>query len=95
MIWPRWLARLLAEIDGSFWIPCPVCKQHFAGFEASIGSHVNHRIEGGEIVSEVTCSKPACVAEARRQEPEFFARRRQAQCGRVIHLRPPPPTAFL
>lgn len=33
LIRPRWLARLLARTLGYFWLPCPVCKEPFAGFE--------------------------------------------------------------
>lgn len=33
MIRPRWLAKFLAWIGRYFWIPCPICRQYFAGFE--------------------------------------------------------------
>ena len=30
---PRWLAAVQAVRCGYFWIPCPICKKRFAGFE--------------------------------------------------------------
>jgi len=75
MIWPRWLARLMALMGGYFWIQCPVCREHFAGFEAPPAGHnVNNRVENGEYVSEITCSKPECMAEGDRQQRAFFER---------------------
>lgn len=37
MIRPRFLARFAAWFAGYFWLPCPVCKEPFAGFEATTG----------------------------------------------------------
>lgn len=89
MIRPRWLAWLLARTCGYFWIPCPVCRKPFAGFEAAqAGATVNHRVEDGEHVSECVCSRPACIAEGQRQQQAFFDRMRAQRAGRVIHLRP-------
>lgn len=88
MIYPRWLAQIWAYFLGYFWIPCPVCREPFAGFEASSSPMANHRVENGEHVSEVTCSKPACIAEAGRQQMEFFRRVRAERAGRIVHIRP-------
>lgn len=33
MIRPRFIAKLLANICGYFWLPCPLCGEEFAGFE--------------------------------------------------------------
>ena len=33
MIKRRWLAKLLANVGGYFWMPCPICHEPFAGFE--------------------------------------------------------------
>lgn len=30
---PKWLRRLYADFYGYFWIPCPICRQMFGGFE--------------------------------------------------------------
>lgn len=35
MIKFRLIAKILAGIRGYFWLPCPLCKQHFAGFESA------------------------------------------------------------
>lgn len=40
MVYPRFLARAWAWLAGYFWLPCPSCKKHFAGFEASMGPGV-------------------------------------------------------
>lgn len=74
MIYPRFVARFFAWLLGYFWLPCPVCKQPFAGFEAAIGS--------GVIVDEpdgphayCTCLKPSCMAEGERQRMDYMQRR--------------------
>lgn len=33
MIHPRWLAKLIADRFGYFWLECPNCHRPFAGFE--------------------------------------------------------------
>jgi hypothetical protein len=35
---PRWIARLLADLLGFFWLPCPRCGVMFAGFESGDGT---------------------------------------------------------
>ncbi len=30
----RWLHRLYAFVMGYFWLPCPLCGEHFGGHEA-------------------------------------------------------------
>lgn len=30
---PRFLARLVADVGGYFWLPCPACGKHFGGQE--------------------------------------------------------------
>jgi len=31
--WPRHLAKAIAKANNWFWLPCPICGNHFAGFE--------------------------------------------------------------
>lgn len=33
MVRPRWIAHLIANVLGYFWLPCPLCGEMFAGFE--------------------------------------------------------------
>lgn len=30
---PRWAHRIYAWLGGYFWLPCPVCGEHFSGHE--------------------------------------------------------------
>ena len=64
----RWWARLKALWLGYFWLPCPVCGEFFAGFEASTEAHRQVTYAHGRCV----CSKPNCVTEARRLSDEFW-----------------------
>ncbi len=32
---PRFAAQLKAFFGGYFWLPCPICRENFGGFEAS------------------------------------------------------------
>lgn len=53
MWWPRWLAKVAAHAFGYFWLPCPCCRQQFAGFESgdyswgvdAMGRTFRHRLE--------------------------------------------------
>ena len=72
MIRPRFIAQFLAWLLGYFWLPCPVCKEYFAGFETDRGSGaVLVREEDGDHMYCV-CSKSACVAEGRRQQMAYM-----------------------
>jgi hypothetical protein len=64
MVWPRWLARLKAWTFGYFWLPCPLCKRSFAGFEW--GESVPHFTKKGTGVG--VCSRPRCIEAARMRE---------------------------
>lgn len=68
MIRPRWLARLLAWYGGYFWLPCPICGEDFAGFEWGEES-----LQRTFSTGEGLCSKPECVAEAKRRNALFWA----------------------
>ncbi len=72
MIYPRFIARFFAWLLGYFWLPCPVCKEPFAGFECSPPS-------AGVIVEEAdgqhmygVCLKPGCMAEGQRQRAQHM-----------------------
>jgi hypothetical protein len=60
MIRPRWIARTLAWVGGYFWLPCPVCGENFAGFEAG-----RYGTNG-----QIACPKESCQAIARRDTQE-------------------------
>jgi hypothetical protein len=60
MVYPRWLARWWARSFGYFWLPCPICKEPFAGFEW--GSTV---VERGRTWG--VCAKPECIAESAKR----------------------------
>ncbi len=72
MIYPRFLAQFLAWLGGYFWLPCPVCKEPFAGFETDPGC-------GAVVVQEAdgehaycVCARPACAAEGQRQKAQHM-----------------------
>lgn len=67
MIRPRILAKVLADIDGYFWLPCPICHEPFAGFEWGRESLMRDLSSG-----EGVCSKPSCMAETRRRNEELY-----------------------
>jgi hypothetical protein len=68
IIHPRFLARLLAFFGGYFWLPCPICHKPFAGFEWGEASIMLTPSSGQGV-----CSKPSCVAEAKRLNKKFYA----------------------
>lgn len=70
MIHPRWLAFTLAKLGGYFWLPCPICDQPFAGFEASSAALMTSLSDGF-----LVCGKPECKAEASRRSEEAYAKR--------------------
>jgi hypothetical protein len=72
MVWPRWLAKLWAKWMGYFWIPCPLCKQPYAGFEW--GGTMIIEDERGSVGVGV-CAKPECVAAAHKQRHAWHAQR--------------------
>lgn len=74
MIYPRFLAQFWAWCCGYFWIPCPVCKEPFAGFECGppMCAVVVKEMDGEHMYS--TCCKPGCVAEGTRQSTAYFRR---------------------
>jgi hypothetical protein len=74
MIYPRWFARLSAWALGYFWLPCPVCGEDFAGFEADsgFGAALVQKADGPHM--RCVCSKPTCQAEGRRQVREYQQR---------------------
>ena len=68
MIYPRFLAQFFAWLGGYFWLPCPLCKQPFAGFEADPGwgAVVVEEADGQHMYC--VCARPECAAEGRRQK---------------------------
>lgn len=74
MIYPRFLARFFAWFAGYFWLPCPVCKEPFAGFEAlpGAGCVIVTEADGDHMYS--VCPKPACQAEGERNRMDYMQR---------------------
>lgn len=59
MIRPRFLARFWAWFAGYFWLPCPVCKEPFAGFEFEFSNPPAGIMVEGHMLC--TCPKPDCI----------------------------------
>lgn len=95
MIYPRILARLWAWFAGYFWLPCPSCEKHFAGFEGAIGCGV---IRGKKLLTVcLDCGAKQSKqyvetvfgpmrAVKRYQRDQVDARSTRAQEARIIHL---------
>ena len=66
-IHPRALARFLAWLSGYFWLPCPVCREPFAGFEWPLG--VALYTDSGQWG---VCSKPRCVEAAKASRVAYL-----------------------
>jgi hypothetical protein len=75
MIYPRFLARFLAWLGGYFWLPCPVCREPFAGFEAlhASGCVVVEEADGEHMYG--VCPKPDCQAEGERTYHAYMQKR--------------------
>lgn len=75
MIYPRFLAQFFAWLGGYFWLPCPVCKEPFAGFEAlpGAGCVVVKEADGDHMYG--VCPRPACQAEGERNRMEYMQTR--------------------
>lgn len=56
MIYPRFLARILAFLGGYFWLPCSLCGKNFAGFEWGFADGPCHDEDG-----KGTCSRKDCL----------------------------------
>lgn len=69
MLRPRRLAQFLAAIGGYFWMPCPICRKPFAGFECG-----SQGLELNPGYGECVCSKSTCQAEAIHRSDEMYAR---------------------
>lgn len=66
MIRNRKTAKELAERNGYFWLPCPVCKEPFAGFE-----HGEFSVMETPGSGTVACGKPECQAVAKKSYEKF------------------------
>lgn len=62
---PRWLAHLLAILGNYFWIPCPICRRPFAGFEWAPGEALMEDWYHGWGIC------PDCIPESRRRNAEY------------------------
>lgn len=71
---PRWVHRLYAWVCGFYWLPCPLCGQHFGGHEWHDGDslvlHSTHcdTCGSGFLHAQGVCH--ACGPEARRLNAE-------------------------
>lgn len=68
LVWPRWLARVWARLFGYFWLPCPVCKEPFAGFEWG-----RYSMMTGDQAGTGVCARPSCQEVAKKSTEEYFA----------------------
>lgn len=75
MIYPRFLAQFLAWLGGYFWLPCPICKEPFAGFEASLGGECAITEDADGEHMWCVCRKPSCLAQGERNRMEYFQKR--------------------
>ncbi len=60
--WPRghrirWVHKLLAQLGGYFWLPCPLCGRQFAGHE--VGSRAVYETD---VIGAGKGICPACEA---------------------------------
>ena len=53
---PKWIQHLKATLLGYFWLPCPICGEHFGGHEKS-GSLITS-YSGGKVVC-INCAEKA------------------------------------
>lgn len=60
MIYPRFLAKLLAFLGGYFWLPCSLCGKNFAGFEWGFDEGPLHDEDGMGV-----CSRPECMKQGK------------------------------
>lgn len=72
MIYPRFLAQFLAWLGGYFWLPCPVCKENFAGFEADAGWGAVPVEEADGTHMYCVCSKAACAQCGQKAKLEYM-----------------------
>ncbi len=63
---PRWFRKLRADLFGYFWLPCPICHEHFGGFETG-GTLNDPGHDGQEGTGRIICRKPSCAEEAERR----------------------------
>lgn len=59
--------KLYANLFGYFWLPCPVCGEHFGGHEVSAfsGAVIVEKEDGPH--AYCVCSKNSCQEEAKRR----------------------------
>ena len=62
---PPSLREAMARAVGNFWLPCPLCGTHFAGFECLSNASVKTSEEG---LRKMVC--PFCIRKAREMEKE-------------------------
>lgn len=58
---PRAAAKLYADLNGYFWLPCPICGEHFGGHEGGKESVPSDR----PYIGRVVCNKPECNEKAK------------------------------
>ena len=67
MMKSRSLARAAALLNGYFWLPCPLCRQDFAGFECFT--------DGLAVTQDGTfgvCSRERCKEEGARIKRDVY-----------------------
>jgi hypothetical protein len=65
---PRWFMRLAAKVGGWFWLRCPICDEHFAGFEAG-----EYGMHDGPKAGYIACRKVSCQKIAKASADKWWA----------------------
>lgn len=58
---PRWVHKMVADVAGYFWLPCPACGRYFGGHECrDVDGHFSAIPDNEEGMSSLIC--PVCTA---------------------------------
>jgi len=63
---PRLLIQFLSYLGGYFWLPCPICKRPFSGFEARSDAVLLERQSAGIVLPCTTLTSGQCVCPDKR-----------------------------
>lgn len=76
---PRWRAKATAQLFGWFWLPCPSCGEHFAGFETATDS-----IVVTDTGMFCTCPRPACLKRGQEEHRKVMGEMETLVMRRVM-----------
>jgi hypothetical protein len=89
---PAWWRRTRAYLGGRFWLPCPICGEHFSGYEVSGATLMTSAFTG-----KCVCPKKSCREDSERRNqklmdsPEYKEALRQNYQKWVASPSPPQP----